>query len=306
MTYKSDGDSYSNGLIIGCVGDRLIRADALAVSAWSPSPSVSPSACSCPASSSTASAASARGPRCSASDHPPLVTLGSLRTLLYHPSPPVQRFQARSASRVSSGWRRSPPRARSVHRAREPCRPHEPSLSVWRLRSEVRGPARPELVQQRALDAPGSTAADLHAHRWQGARARVGRRTPRRLDGLDERRRGHGSAQQAAHGPPVVALAHLRPSLFAPPSRIGSRVALQKPQLTSVTSIANRATGTGLSLAFYAFALSYAAAPALGIPFSGQSVVNLVANLPGWFVVLAKTALSGSFWSVTAAGQGSR
>ena len=93
---------------------------------------------------------------------------------------------------------------------------------------------------------------------------------------------------------------HIYVRRLAPPSRIGSRVALQKPQLTSVTSLANRATGTGLSLAFYAFALSYAAAPALGIPFSGQSVVNLVANLPGWFVVLAKTALSGSFWFVSA------
>ena len=77
---------------------------------------------------------------------------------------------------------------------------------------------------------------------------------------------------------------------------IGPDARPQKPQLTSVTSLANRATGTGLSLAFYAFALSYAAAPMLGMPFSGQSVVNLVANLPGWFVVLSKTALSGSFW----------
>ncbi|GAA5821399.1 hypothetical protein JCM11251_004605 [Rhodosporidiobolus azoricus] len=66
-----------------------------------------------------------------------------------------------------------------------------------------------------------------------------------------------------------------------------------KPQLTSVSSIANRATGAGLSAAFYALFLSHLAAPAFGANLDSATLLEAFSALPGWLQLSAKALVAG-------------
>ncbi|GAA5976539.1 hypothetical protein JCM10908_005536 [Rhodotorula pacifica] len=72
---------------------------------------------------------------------------------------------------------------------------------------------------------------------------------------------------------------------------------IYQPQLTSATSIANRVTGSGLSVAFYAVFLSHVMAPAFGATIDSAALVDAFASLPGWFATSLKAAVAaaGSF-----------
>jgi len=74
---------------------------------------------------------------------------------------------------------------------------------------------------------------------------------------------------------------------------------IYQPQVTWIASIVNRGTGVGLSVGMYAFFIAYLAAPAIGMPFDGASVIELASNLPEWakLVVKAPLALAFSFHS---------
>ncbi|KAK4058466.1 cytochrome b subunit of succinate dehydrogenase, Sdh3p [Microbotryomycetes sp. JL221] len=75
---------------------------------------------------------------------------------------------------------------------------------------------------------------------------------------------------------------------------------IYQPQLTSVSSIANRVTGAGLSVGFYALMLDYLIAPAFGYQVDSSAIVSFVADLPSWFVLTAKTAVgfAGSYHTI--------
>ena len=60
-----------------------------------------------------------------------------------------------------------------------------------------------------------------------------------------------------------------------------------RPQLSWLSSIANRVTGTALSAGVYAGALAYVAAPAVGLGFDGASIISLFASFPEWSVCIA-------------------
>jgi len=71
---------------------------------------------------------------------------------------------------------------------------------------------------------------------------------------------------------------------------------IYEPQLTWLSSIANRVTGTGLSVGFYAFACSYLAAPAFGVGFDSADLIAYYSSLPQWFKYSAKMILAAPFW----------
>merc|ERR1712225_157468 len=71
---------------------------------------------------------------------------------------------------------------------------------------------------------------------------------------------------------------------------------IYEPQLSWLSSIANRVTGNGLSALMYAFAISYVAAPAVSAGFTGASIVALAASLPVWAKISAKIVLGAPFW----------
>ncbi|GAA6028107.1 hypothetical protein JCM8097_001874 [Rhodosporidiobolus ruineniae] len=68
---------------------------------------------------------------------------------------------------------------------------------------------------------------------------------------------------------------------------------IYQPQLTSISSIANRATGTGLSAAFYALFLAHLAAPAFGASLDSATLLQTFAELPTWFQWTVKSAIAG-------------
>ncbi|GAA5891388.1 hypothetical protein JCM6882_004679 [Rhodosporidiobolus microsporus] len=68
---------------------------------------------------------------------------------------------------------------------------------------------------------------------------------------------------------------------------------IYQPQLTSLSSIANRATGAGLSAAFYALFLSHLAAPAFGANLDSATLLELFTSLPGYLQVSAKALVAG-------------
>ncbi|KAL5503856.1 hypothetical protein ACEPAH_7927 [Sanghuangporus vaninii] len=70
---------------------------------------------------------------------------------------------------------------------------------------------------------------------------------------------------------------------------------IYQPQLTWVGSIANRITGTGLSVLLYGFTISYVVFPLLGAPFSSVDIVNLVSALPEGIKYAGKTLLAAPF-----------
>ncbi|KAM0788463.1 hypothetical protein ACM66B_001596 [Microbotryomycetes sp. NB124-2] len=70
---------------------------------------------------------------------------------------------------------------------------------------------------------------------------------------------------------------------------------IYQPQLTSLTSIANRVTGAGLSVGFYAVFLDYVLAPAFGYQVDSSAIVQFVADLPSWFVLTVKSGLGFAF-----------
>ncbi|CAD6566091.1 MAG: cytochrome b subunit of succinate dehydrogenase, Sdh3p [Cyphobasidiales sp. Tagirdzhanova-0007] len=71
---------------------------------------------------------------------------------------------------------------------------------------------------------------------------------------------------------------------------------IYEPQLSWLSSIANRVTGTGLSGGLYAFAIAYVGLPAMGIHFDAASVVSFVSAWPGWLKVSAKMLVGLPFW----------
>ncbi|KAK4053432.1 cytochrome b subunit of succinate dehydrogenase, Sdh3p [Microbotryomycetes sp. JL201] len=70
---------------------------------------------------------------------------------------------------------------------------------------------------------------------------------------------------------------------------------IYQPQLTSMTSIANRATGAALSVGFYAVFLDYVLAPAFGYQVDSTAIVQFVADLPSWFVMTVKSGAGFAF-----------
>ncbi|KAK9898086.1 cytochrome b560 subunit of succinate dehydrogenase [Cystobasidium minutum MCA 4210] len=71
---------------------------------------------------------------------------------------------------------------------------------------------------------------------------------------------------------------------------------IYEPQLSWLTSIANRVTGTGLSVGIYALAISYVAAPLAGLHFDSSSIISLISSLPLWAKLSAKTIVGAPFW----------
>ncbi|GAA98780.1 uncharacterized protein L969DRAFT_531382 [Mixia osmundae IAM 14324] len=71
---------------------------------------------------------------------------------------------------------------------------------------------------------------------------------------------------------------------------------IYEPQLTWLSSIANRVTGSALSGGFYAFALAYIALPAVGMPFDSASLVEIVHSLPEWAKIAGKFTIGIPFW----------
>ncbi|GAA5855944.1 hypothetical protein JCM8547_000424 [Rhodosporidiobolus lusitaniae] len=65
-----------------------------------------------------------------------------------------------------------------------------------------------------------------------------------------------------------------------------------QPQLTSVSSLANRATGTFLSAAFYGLFLGHLAGPALGVEVDSANILEAYHNLPSWAQFTAKAAIA--------------
>ncbi|BGP14432.1 hypothetical protein JCM10213_004555 [Rhodosporidiobolus nylandii] len=68
---------------------------------------------------------------------------------------------------------------------------------------------------------------------------------------------------------------------------------IYEPQLTSVSSIANRATGAGLSAAFYALFLTHLGAPAFGASVDSAAMIEAFAALPTWMQFSAKALIAG-------------
>ncbi|KAH9811216.1 hypothetical protein DFH28DRAFT_901236, partial [Melampsora americana] len=70
---------------------------------------------------------------------------------------------------------------------------------------------------------------------------------------------------------------------------------IYEPQLTWLSSIANRVTGSALSVGLYVFALSYMGLPAVGIPMDSETLVQLAASAPEWSKVSAKALVALPF-----------
>ena len=71
---------------------------------------------------------------------------------------------------------------------------------------------------------------------------------------------------------------------------------IYQPQLTWLSSIANRVTGTGLSVALYALLLGNIALPALGVPFDSATIIATFTSLPAWFQGATKFIFSWPFF----------
>ncbi|BGP54225.1 hypothetical protein JCM8202_001358 [Rhodotorula sphaerocarpa] len=69
---------------------------------------------------------------------------------------------------------------------------------------------------------------------------------------------------------------------------------IYQPQLTSMSSIANRVTGTGLSVAFYGVFLGHVLAPAFGGSLDSAALIDMFAALPGWFATSLKAAVAAA------------
>ncbi|KAH9981899.1 SDHC, cytochrome b subunit of succinate dehydrogenase [Russula compacta] len=67
---------------------------------------------------------------------------------------------------------------------------------------------------------------------------------------------------------------------------------IYQPQLTWIGSIANRITGSGLSVLLYGFSLAYLFAPST---FSSANIIEFVASQPEWIKVAEKTILAAPF-----------
>ncbi|KAI9310933.1 succinate dehydrogenase cytochrome b560 subunit [Dichotomocladium elegans] len=72
-------------------------------------------------------------------------------------------------------------------------------------------------------------------------------------------------------------------------------VTIYQPQLTWYMSGAHRITGTALGLGFYAGALAYLTAPALGYTFDTAAIISSVAAAPVALKVAAKTIVGFPF-----------
>jgi len=70
---------------------------------------------------------------------------------------------------------------------------------------------------------------------------------------------------------------------------------IYQPQLTWLGSIANRVTGSTLSVLLYGFSISYLTLPVLGLPFDSSQLVDLVHALPEWSKYAAKGLLAAPF-----------
>ncbi|KZS92679.1 succinate dehydrogenase cytochrome b560 subunit [Sistotremastrum niveocremeum HHB9708] len=70
---------------------------------------------------------------------------------------------------------------------------------------------------------------------------------------------------------------------------------IYQPQLTWIGSIANRITGSALSVLLYGFSLAYLISPAFGMPFDSAAVISLVHDLPGWVKLTGKALLAAPF-----------
>ncbi|GAA5910289.1 hypothetical protein JCM8208_003497 [Rhodotorula glutinis] len=68
---------------------------------------------------------------------------------------------------------------------------------------------------------------------------------------------------------------------------------IYQPQLTSMSSIANRATGAGLSAAMYALFLGHLGAPLVGAELDSAAMLEAWSNLPGWAQLSAKALVAG-------------
>ncbi|TNY18525.1 cytochrome b560 subunit of succinate dehydrogenase [Rhodotorula diobovata] len=68
---------------------------------------------------------------------------------------------------------------------------------------------------------------------------------------------------------------------------------IYQPQLTSMSSIANRATGAALSAAMYALFLGHLGAPLVGAELDSAALLESWAALPGWAQLSAKAAVVG-------------
>lgn len=72
---------------------------------------------------------------------------------------------------------------------------------------------------------------------------------------------------------------------------------IYQPQLTWLSSIANRVTGAGMSLGMYGFMTAYVALPLLGHAeiLSSAHLTQLVAEAPQWMKLAVKAPLAASF-----------
>ncbi|KAF8575181.1 succinate dehydrogenase cytochrome b560 subunit [Ramaria rubella] len=70
---------------------------------------------------------------------------------------------------------------------------------------------------------------------------------------------------------------------------------IYQPQITWLGSIANRVTGSALSVLLYGFSLSYLIFPAFGMPFDSTQLVELVHSLPEWVKYGGKVLLAAPF-----------
>ncbi|GJJ08570.1 hypothetical protein Clacol_002789 [Clathrus columnatus] len=70
---------------------------------------------------------------------------------------------------------------------------------------------------------------------------------------------------------------------------------IYQPQLTWIGSIANRITGSTLSVLLYGFSLSYLIFPTIGMGFNGADLIELVHSLPEWFKYSAKVLFGAPF-----------
>ncbi|GAA5946557.1 hypothetical protein JCM3765_000294 [Sporobolomyces pararoseus] len=62
---------------------------------------------------------------------------------------------------------------------------------------------------------------------------------------------------------------------------------IYQPQLTSITSIANRATGAGLSVGFYGIFLAHL------VGVDSATMLDTFASLPGWMQLSTKALIAG-------------
>ncbi|KAH9953682.1 succinate dehydrogenase cytochrome b560 subunit [Russula dissimulans] len=67
---------------------------------------------------------------------------------------------------------------------------------------------------------------------------------------------------------------------------------IYQPQLTWIASIANRITGSGLSVLLYGFSLAYLVVPST---FGSANIIEFAASLPEWVKVVEKTILAAPF-----------